>query len=196
MIGGFDRDVERPQMGTEFESRVTGPFRNRDRPCRHAGPQVGETGFPQSAEHTRRDAREQRRVMMRISERERLVRRCNPAFGVGREDEALGQQCEQSGVGRGIGLVGDCDRRLDNVEVLGCTCIEAPVVAVRRERSPDERVVRAAAASEVGTLRERVLGLWVAGPELRIAEPHEQIGAFGVGTMGCDGHVERDAVVV
>ncbi len=38
--------------------------------------------------------------------------------------------------------------------------------------------------------------LRVTGPELRIAEPDEQIGALGVGTMHCGRHVERDAVVV
>ena len=74
--------------------------------------------------------------------------------------------------------------------------IDSHEADVRRERSPDERFVRAAAAGEVGTLHEGVLCLWVAGPELRIAQPHEQIGAFGIGAMHRDSHVERDAVVV
>ena len=55
---------------------------------------------------------------------------------------------------------------------------------------------RTAAAGEVGTFREGVVRVRVAGPELRIAEPDEQIGAFGVGTMHGNRHVERDAVVV
>ena len=196
MIGGFDRDVEGREMGTEFEPRVAGCFGNRDRFRRDAGPDVAAPGLPQPPEHTRRDAREQRRIMMRVGQLERLVRRRDPALGVRRPDEALGQQREQPGVGRGIGLVCDRDRRLDGREILGCTRIDAHEAVVRRERGPDEQVVRAAAAGEVGTLRERVLCLRVAGPELRLAEPHEQIGAFGVGTMHRDRHVERDAVVV
>ena len=55
---------------------------------------------------------------------------------------------------------------------------------------------RAAAAGEIGTLREGVLCVRFAGSELRLPEPHEQIGAFGVGTMHGNRHVERDAVVV
>ena len=183
-------------MGAELEPRVAGSLRHRDRAGRHAGPQLGEPGLPQPAEHTRRDPREQRRIVIRVRQLERLVRRCHPAFGVRGEDQALGQQREQSGVGRGIGLVGDRDRRLDRVEILRCRGIEPPVVAVRRsaarmsESCAPLRRARSAPCASVSCASG------FAGPELRVAEPHEQIGAFGVGAVDRDGHVERDAVVV
>ena len=48
-----------------------------------------------------------------------------------------------------------------------------------------------AEAGKVGSFCDGVLCSLVAGPQLRLTEPHEQVGVFGVGTMRRNGHVER-----
>ena len=118
------------------------------------------------------------------------------AFGLRGEHEALGEQREQPGVGRGVGRVGDRDRGLDDVEVGGRVAVDPHEAPVGGEGRPDDAVVRAAAAGQVGAELEGLERPWIAGAVLRVAEPHEQVGALGVGAVERCRHLERDAVVL
>ena len=78
----------------------------------------------------------------------------------------------------------------------GRAIVEPHEPAVGRDRGSDQRGVGAAAAGELGAFLEGVQRLGCARPVLRIAEANEQVGAFGVGSIERDRHVERDAVVL